>query len=73
VEGLKTEKEVEVKLNKELPELMVRGKEGKEEEAVRKIIELIPEISEGKRKLEMSEDMRPKIDLRSYSSILSAA
>jgi hypothetical protein len=47
VEGLKTEMEVEVKLNKELAELMVRGIEG-EEEAVRKIIELIPEISEGK-------------------------
>ena len=73
VKGLKTEIEVEVKLNKELVELMERGIEGKEEGAVRKIIELIPEISEGRRKIEIREDMRPKMDIRSYSSILSAA
>jgi hypothetical protein len=72
VEGLKTEMEGEVKLNKELPGLMEKGKEGNEE-ALMKIIELIPEISEGRRKIEMSEDMRPKIDIRSYRSILSAA
>ena len=71
-EGVNTEIEVEVKLNKELPELMERGMGG-EEEALRKIIELIPEISEGRRKIELSEDVRPKIDIRSYRSILTAA
>ena len=72
VEGINTEIEVEVKLNKELPELMEKGMEG-EEEVLRKIIELIPEISEGRRKIELSEDVRPKIDIRIYRSILTAA
>jgi hypothetical protein len=73
VKGLKTEIEVEVKLNKELPELVEMGIEGNEEEAVRKIIELIGEISEGKMKVEIREEIRPKMDIRNYKSILSAA
>jgi hypothetical protein len=73
VKGLKTEIEVEVKLNKELPELIVMGIEGDKEEGVRKIIELIGEISEGKMKAEIREEIKPKMDIRNYNSILSAA
>jgi hypothetical protein len=73
VKGLKTEIEVEVKLNKELAELVEMGIEGDKEEGVRKIIELIGEISEGKMKVEIREEIRPKMDIRNYKSILSAA
>jgi hypothetical protein len=72
VKGIKTQKEAEEKLNSELVGLKARMEEG-EVEAVEKIIELIPEISEGRRKVEVREDVRPRMDTKAYRSILTAA
>ncbi|MDR2252202.1 MAG: hypothetical protein LBD98_05245 [Endomicrobium sp.] len=72
VAGL-TVSEAESKLNEALPELMEQAFEQNDPNAINAIIELIPGLAERRETFELSDDIKPRIDIRNYVSILSAA
>lgn len=72
VAGL-TVSEAESKLNEALPELMEQAFEQNDPKAINAIIELIPGLAERRETFELSDDIKPRIDIRNYANILSAA
>jgi hypothetical protein len=63
----------ESKLNEALPELMEQAFEQNDSNAINAIIELIPGLAERREAFELSDDIKPRIDIRNYANILSAA
>ncbi|MDR1696356.1 MAG: hypothetical protein LBR69_07010 [Endomicrobium sp.] len=72
-DSFKTVKEAEEKLNGALAELMPKAFDDKDAKSVNAIIELIPAIGEERRKLVVTDDIKPAMNIRNYGSILSAA
>lgn len=68
-----TVSEAESKLNEVLPELMEQAFEQNDPNAINAIIELIPAVAERRETFELSDDIKPRIDIRNYANILSAA
>ncbi|MDR1474867.1 MAG: ABC transporter permease [Endomicrobium sp.] len=73
ISGVKTVGEAEEKLREVLPELMEKAFDGKEAEAINTIIELIPAIEEERRRIDLRENIKPRMNIRNYAKILSAA